>query len=123
MVPCEADEEEDDFPWEDLDEDALAQYLDSLCGDMLNNDSWWYCGLLENLIACQDGDEEACDDLAEWLETADWSWWQGTDEEEGLQRAVHRHASLWGGLGFDCERVVCVPAGLQRGERLPLGLW
>ena len=83
MVPCETDEEEDDFPWEDLDEDALAQYLDSLCGDMLNNDSWWYCGLLESLIACQDGDEEACDDLAEWLETADWSWWQGTDEEEG----------------------------------------
>ena len=47
MVPCESDEEEDEFPWEDLDEDALAQYLDSLCGDSLNNASWWYCGLLE----------------------------------------------------------------------------
>ena len=83
MVPCDTDEEEDDFPWEDLDEDALADYLDSLCGDPSSNDSWWYCGLLESLMACQDGDQEACDDLAEWLETADWSWWQGTDEEEG----------------------------------------
>ena len=81
METCEAEEEEDDFPWEDLDEDALANYLDSLCGDGTTNDSWWYCGLLENLIACQDGDEEACDDLAEWLETADWSWWQGAEGE------------------------------------------
>ena len=83
MVPCESEEEEDDVPWEDLDEDALANYLDSLCVDVTTNDSWWYCGLLESLIACQDGDEEACDDLAEWLETADWSWWQVAEEEEG----------------------------------------
>ena len=70
----------EEFDWEDLQFDALAQYLDSLCGSNADIDGM-YCGLLENLNACLDNDSAACDELAEWLDTAEWVW-QGEEEEE-----------------------------------------
>ena len=71
----------EEFDWEGLELDALAQYLDSLCGGNADIDGM-YCGLLESLNACLDNDSAACDELAEWLDTVEWVW-QGDDEEEG----------------------------------------
>ena len=73
------DEDDDDEGFEDLDLDELTAYLDSLCSDTMGNDAWMYCGLLESLNACLDGDETACEELDEWLEFADGPW---NDEEE-----------------------------------------
>lgn len=70
----------EEFDWEGLELDALAQYLDSLCGSNADIDGM-YCGLLESLNACLEENEEACDDLAAWLNTVEWIW-QGDDEEE-----------------------------------------
>ena len=79
----EEDDEEEGFDeFEDLDLDELTAYLDSLCGDAMGNDSWMYCGLLESLNACLDGDEAACEELAEWLEFVDGPWNEGEDEDE-----------------------------------------
>ena len=69
-----------EFDWDGLELDALAQYLDSLCGSNADIDGM-YCGLLESLNACLEENEEACDDLAEWLDTVEWVW-QGDDEDE-----------------------------------------
>ena len=69
-----------EFDWDGLELDALAQYLDSLCGSNADIDGM-YCGLLESLNACLEENEEACDDLAAWLDTVEWVW-QGDDEEE-----------------------------------------
>ena len=78
----EEDDDEDDEDDEDIDGleiDALAQYLDSLCDGNADIDGL-YCGLLESLNACLEENEEACDDLAEWLDTVEWVW-QGEDDE------------------------------------------
>ena len=76
------DDEEDgeEFDWDELEFDALAQYLDSLCGSNADIDGM-YCGWLETLNACSEENEEACDELAEWLDTVEWIW-QGDDEDE-----------------------------------------
>ena len=70
-----------EFDWDGLELDALAQYLDSLCGSNADIDGM-YCGLLESLNACLEENEEACDDLAAWLDTVEWVWQGGEDEEE-----------------------------------------
>ena len=81
----EDDEEDDDEgfdEFEDLDLDELTAYLDSLCSDAMGNDAWMYCGILESLNACLDGDEDACDELEEWLEFVDGPWNEEEDDEE-----------------------------------------
>ena len=82
---CEEDDEDDDEgfdEFEDLDLDELTAYLDSLCSDAMGNDAWMYCGILESLNACLDGDEDACDELEEWLEFVDGPWNEEDDDEE-----------------------------------------
>ena len=83
---CEGDDDDDDEDddegfdeFEDLDLDELTAYLDSLCSDAMGNEAWMYCGLLESLNACLDGDEDACDEIEEWLELVDGPW---NDDEE-----------------------------------------
>ena len=49
------DGEGEEFDWEGLEFDALAQYLDSLCGGNADIDGM-YCGMLENLTACLDNE-------------------------------------------------------------------
>jgi hypothetical protein len=79
----EDDEEGEGFDeFEDLDLDELTAYLDSLCSDAMDNDAWMYCGILESLNACLDGDEDACEELEEWLEFVDGPWNEDDDEEE-----------------------------------------
>ena len=75
------DEEEGFDEFEDLDLDELTAYLDSLCSDAMGNDAWMYCGLLESLNACLDGDEAACEELEEWLELVNGPW--NEDDDEG----------------------------------------
>ena len=86
---CEEEDEEDDEEddegfdeFEDLDLDELTAYLDSLCSDAMGNDAWMYCGILESLNACLDGDEDACDELEEWLEFVDGPWNEEEDDDE-----------------------------------------
>ena len=85
---CDDDEDDDaddeDDAELDLDEvefDALYQYLDSLCGSNADIDGM-YCGLLENLIACLDNDSVACDDIAQWLDDVEWVWQGDEDDNE-----------------------------------------
>ena len=47
----------------------------------MGNDAWMYCGLLESLNACLDGDEAACEELEEWLELVNGPW--NEDDDEG----------------------------------------
>ena len=75
------DEEEGFDEFEDFDLDELTAYLDSLCSDAMGNDAWMYCGLLESLNACLDGDEAACEELEEWLELVNGPW--NEDDDEG----------------------------------------
>ena len=82
---CEEDEEDDDEgfdEFEDLDLDELTAYLDSLCSDAMGNDAWMYCGLLESLNACLGGDEDACEELEEWLEFVDGPWNEDDEEDD-----------------------------------------
>jgi len=80
----DGDDDEDDDEgfdeFEDLDLDELTAYLDSLCSDAMGNEAWMYCGLLESLNACLDGDEDACEEIEEWLELVDGPW--NEDEED-----------------------------------------
>jgi len=76
---CEEEDDEDFDEFEDLDLDELTAYLDSLCSDAMGNDAWMYCGLLESLNACLDGDEAACEELEDWLEVVDGPW---NDEDD-----------------------------------------
>ena len=79
----ENDDEEEGFgEFEDLDLDQLTAYLDSLCSDAMGNDAWMYCGILESLNACLSGDEDACEELEEWLEFVDGPWNEEDDDEE-----------------------------------------
>ena len=79
---CEGDDDDDDDEdddegfdeFEDLNLDELTAYLDSLCSDAMGNEAWMYCGLLESLNACLDGDEDACEEIEEWLELVDGPW-------------------------------------------------
>ena len=82
---CEEDDEGDDEgfdEFEDLDLDELTAYLDSLCSDAMGNDAWMYCGLLESLNACLGGDEDACEELEEWLEFVDGPWNEEDEDDE-----------------------------------------
>ena len=85
---CEEDEEDDEDDdegfdeFEDLDLDELTAYLDSLCSDAMGNDAWMYCGLLESLNACLGGDEDACEELEEWLEFVDGPWNEEDEDDE-----------------------------------------
>ncbi len=78
------EEEEEEFEgWDDdLDLDALEAYLDSMCGQVLNPDAWMYCGLLESLSDCMNGDTLACLELDEWLDEVEWTWQDDEEEEE-----------------------------------------
>ena len=77
------DDDEGDFDeFEDLDLDELTAYLDSLCTDAMGNDAWMYCGILESLNACLNGDEDACEELEEWLEFVDGPWNEEDNDEE-----------------------------------------
>ena len=76
---CDEDDDEGFDEFEDLDLDELTAYLDSLCSDAMGNEAWMYCGLLESLNACLDGDEDACEEIEEWLELVDGPW---NDDEE-----------------------------------------
>ena len=78
----EDDDEEDFDEFEDLDLDELTAYLDSLCSDAMGNDAWMYCGILESLNACLNGDEDACEELEEWLEFVDGPWNEEDNDEE-----------------------------------------
>ena len=81
----EEDEEDDDEgfdEFEDLDLDELTAYLDSLCSDAMGNDAWMYCGILESLNACLSGDEDACEELEEWLEFVDGPWNEEDEDDE-----------------------------------------
>ena len=78
----EDDDEEGFDEFEDLDLDELTAYLDSLCSDVMGNDAWMYCGLLESLNACLGGDEAACEELEEWLEVVDGPWNDEEDDED-----------------------------------------
>ncbi len=77
---CDEDDDEGFDEFEDLDLDELTAYLDSLCSDAMGNEAWMYCGLLESLNACLDGDEDACEEIEEWLELVDGPW--NEDEED-----------------------------------------
>ena len=78
------EEEEEEFEgWDDdLDLNDLEAYLDSLCGQVLNPDAWMYCGLLESLNACLEGDTAACLDVDAWLDDVEWEWEDDEEEEE-----------------------------------------
>ena len=90
-----------EFDWDGLELDALAQYLDSLCGSNADIDGM-YCGLLESLNACLEENEEACDDLAAWLDTVEWVW-QGDDEEEEEEEEGECDASFVVVQAFDTD--------------------
>jgi len=76
------EEEEEEIEWDELNVDALAAYLDSMCYDPNNIDNWVYCGLIESLNSCLEGDSTACDELGAWLETVEWLWQDSEEEEE-----------------------------------------
>jgi len=80
----EEEEEEEGYEWDDdLEVEALASYLDSLCtGQGTNDEPWIYCGLLESLNGCLGGDSLACEDLFEWLDDVEWTWQEEEEEEE-----------------------------------------
>lgn len=79
---CDSEEEEEFEGWdEDLDLDALEAYLDSMCGQVFNPDAWMYCGLLESITDCMNGDTLACLEVEDWLDNVEWTW-QDDDEEE-----------------------------------------
>lgn len=88
---CEEDDEDEDDDedddegfdeFEDLDLGELTAYLDSLCSDAMSNDAWMYCGILESLNACLDGDEDACAELEEWLEFVDGPWNEEDEDDD-----------------------------------------
>lgn len=79
---CDSEDQEFEGWDEDLDLDALEAYLDSLCGQVLNPDAWMYCGLLESLADCEDGDTLACLDVVAWLDGVEWVWQDEEEEEE-----------------------------------------
>ena len=65
----------------DIDLEEWAIYLDSLCSDDQQDGSHYvYCCLLESLNACAEGDESACEELIEWIETGEGPC---TDDDEG----------------------------------------
>ena len=78
----EDDEEDDDFDEEDWE--ALIEWLEELCADGMPND-WGIdpdmaCGILELIAACEEGDEEACEELESiWEEFED--FWDEEDDE------------------------------------------
>ena len=66
------DDEDGNDGVEDLDLEEWAIYLDSLCSyDQLDGSHYVYCCLLESLNACAEGDESACEELIEWIETGE----------------------------------------------------
>ncbi|MGB0509737.1 MAG: PKD domain-containing protein [Flavobacteriales bacterium] len=70
---CSGEDDEDGNDGvEDLDLEEWAIYLDSLCNDdQLDGSHYVYCCLLERLNACAEGDESACEELIEWIETGE----------------------------------------------------
>jgi len=78
----EDDEEDDDFDEEDWE--ALIEWLEELCADGMPND-WGIdpdmaCGILELIAACDNGSEEACEELESiWEEFED--FWDEEDDE------------------------------------------
>ena len=80
---CSGDEDDEDGNdgMEDIDLEEWAIYLDSLCSDDQQDGSHYvYCCLLESLNACAEGDESACEELIEWIETGEGPC---TDDDEG----------------------------------------
>ena len=55
-----------------LDIGLLMAYFSTECANQNNVDSWWYCGLIETLVAAEMGDGEACATIVEWVEANDW---------------------------------------------------
>ena len=67
---------------EGLDTELLMTYATLECGNQDNPDAWWYCGLMESIMAGVAGDEEACADVWAWVEANDWdgTWDSGNGE-------------------------------------------
>ena len=84
MWQCNEEEEEEEFEgWdEELDLGALEAYLDSMCGQVLNPDAWMYCGLLESITDCINGDTLACLEVEGWLDTVEWTWQDDEEDDE-----------------------------------------
>ena len=82
---CDSEEEEFEGWDEDLDLDALEAYLDSMCGQVFNPDAWMYCGLLESIVDCMNGDTLACLEVDGWLDNVDWTWQDDEEEEEEVE--------------------------------------
>ena len=80
---CGEDEEDEDGLDEE-DWEALIEWLEELCADGMPND-WGIdpdmaCGILELIAACEEGDEEACEELESiWEEFED--FWDEEDDE------------------------------------------
>ena len=92
----------EEFDWDGLELDGLAQYLDSLCGSNADIDGM-YCGLLESLNACLEENEEACDELAAWLDTVEWVWQGDEDDDEDDEDEGECDASFVVVQAFDAD--------------------
>jgi len=99
---CDEEEEEEEFEgWdEELDLDALEAYLDSMCGQVFNPDAWMYCGLLESITDCMNGDTLACLEVDGWLDSVEWTW-QDDEEEEEIESDCNAEFTVMQAFGND----------------------
>jgi hypothetical protein len=97
----------------------LSLYFILECGNPANSDAWIYCGLSETLVEAMNGDEEACAEILDWIETNDWDGnWNGG---EGDVDCPNLGANFWeycntetgtlGEVNEDCECIELVEGG------------
>jgi len=89
-----------------LDITLLMAYFSNECANQNNVDSWWYCGLIETLVAAEMGDGEACATILEWVEANNWT--DALDCPELGGNIGDYCINLDGTLGEISEGCVCV---------------
>ncbi|MCH1576456.1 MAG: PKD domain-containing protein [Flavobacteriales bacterium] len=55
-----------------IDVGSLMVFLIENCADQTNIEPWVYCGLVESLTDAMNGDEEACEDVWDWINAGGW---------------------------------------------------
>ena len=98
---CESEEEVFEGWDDDLDLDALEAYLDSMCGQVFNPDAWMYCGLLESITDCMNGDTLACLEVDAWLDAVEWVWQDDEEEEEEIESDCNAEFTVMQAFGND----------------------
>ena len=98
---CESEEEVFEGWDDDLDLDALEAYLDSMCGQVFNPDAWMYCGLLESITDCMNGDTLACLEVDAWLDAVEWVWQDDEEEEEEVESDCNAEFTVMQAFGND----------------------